>query len=453
MDIIKELPHNEEAEKNIIGILMQTDKIGDVAADGQLSADDFYSVRLKTLYEIMLSMYEEGAAIDFVTLFNRIKGNDVFDGKEVLYLKAINSAVVTTHNLQQYIGIVHDCAVRRRYILQAEKLQSCAYDTALPITELENKLNTMFDSTPEETGISNVGSLMTDVFSRLVESNGKKGEIPGHKTGFKTFDAFTGGLLDGNMIVVAARPGMGKSVLSNNIAEFTAFHEDKPAVIFSLEMSKEEVINRIISSQTHVDYSHIQFHSLTGDDFGKVGELGNKISGKDLYINDDSYISISKIRSYARRIKKKHGEIGVIIIDYLQLLIAEDNRRYGNRNDEISGISRKIKLLSKELKCPIVVLSQLNRAAEQRQEKRPQLSDLRDSGAIEQDADMVVFIHRESYYTKEEDGKAEIIVAKNRHGKTGIVKLSWQPQIMKFMEWADVERIRRKGKENERQAV
>ena len=158
-------------------------------------------------------------------------------------------------------------------------------------------------------------------------------------------------------------------------------------------------------------------------------------------------MSISKIRSYSRRIKRLHGEIGVIVIDYLQLITTDGNRRFVNRNDEISDISRKIKLLSKELKCPIVVLSQLNRGTEQRQEKRPQLSDLRDSGAIEQDADMVMFIHRESYYTKEENGDAEIIVAKNRHGKTGIVNLSWQPQIMKFIDWTEIKRIR-KDKEN-----
>ena len=447
MDITNELPHNEEAEKNIVGILMQADKIGDVITDGRLTADAFYSTKLKAIYSVMLTMYDNGETIDFITLLNRINGMTEFDGKEVLYLKNINSAVVTTHNLQRYVDIVCECYKRRQYIMQAQKLSSAAYDAATPLTEIETSIDTMFDTAENKSEIHNVSAQMMSTFNRLVSENNQKSEIPGHKTGFKTLDTFTGGLLNGNMIVVAARPGMGKTIMSTNIAEFTAFHEDKPAIIFSLEMSEEEIINRIISSQTHVLYSHIQFHSLTSDDFALVGNFGNKINGKDLYINDESYMSISKIRSYARRIKRLHGEIGVIVIDYLQLITTDGNRRFVNRNDEISDISRKIKLLSKELKCPIVVLSQLNRGTEQRQEKRPQLSDLRDSGAIEQDADMVMFIHRESYYTKEENGDAEIIVAKNRHGKTGIVNLSWQPQIMKFIDWTEIKRIR-KYKEN-----
>ena len=453
MDIIRELPHNEEAEKNIIGILMQTDQIGDVIAEEQLKSEDFYSQKLKVIYETMLQMYDNNMPIDLITLSEQLKGNPVFDGKEVLYLKASCGSVVTTHNLKYYCGIVKQCSLRRRYIAQTEKIQNLAYSPDSTVTEIENNIDALLNDDTSTSEMHSIQELMMPIFQKLVSDGKGKGQIPGHKTGFPSIDAFTGGLIDGNMVVIAARPGMGKSIMGNNIAEFTAFHEDKPAIIFNLEMTSEEVLYRIISSQTNIDYSHIQFCNVSGDDFGRIGTFGNSLKNKKLYIHDESYMSIAKIRSYARKIKRIYGEIGVIVIDYLQLIDSENSdKRNFNRNNEISENSRKLKLLAKELNCPVVVLSQLSRENERRNEKRPLLSDLRDSGAIEQDADMVMFIHREDYYDRDKQtGNAEIIVAKNRHGKTGTVKLSWQPQIMKFMEWSEVNKYRKQkeSKKNE----
>ncbi len=452
MDIIKSLPHNEEAEKNIIGILLQKNLIGDIIAENLLCADDFYSKQLKVIFEQMLKMYDANEPIDIVTLSEKLKGTPILDGKEVLYLKAAWTSVTSTRNFKQHCKVIKDCALRRKYILQAEKIQASAA-SAENLSDVEKCIDELVNNENHFAEMHTIGDFLMPIYTRLADKNANKGQIPGHKTGFPSIDVFTGGLINGNMIVVAARPGMGKSILGNNIAEFTAFHEDEPAIIFTLEMTSEEVVQRIISSQSKINYSHIQFQTMQNDDFELFGTVSNSLSNKNLYIYDEPYTPLSKIRSLARGVKKKHGKIGVVVIDYLQLIdMGSDENKNFNRNNEVSKISRGLKLLAKELDCPVVVLSQLSRENEKRNEKRPFLSDLRDSGAIEQDADMVIFLHRDDYYKKENrDGIAEIIIAKNRHGKTGTVKLSWQPQIMRLMELSEVEKIRkqRKGKKNE----
>lgn len=445
---INTLPHSEEAEKNIVGIFISdNNKIGDAIAGGLIKTEDFYSLKIKKICEKIFEMYNQNKPIDIVTLSAKLQGDSVFEGKEVLYIKSICGAVVTTHNLKFYCDIVRQYAMRRKYIVNAEKIKVMAYDSSKDINSIEHQISKMTDddsSTVNANKINSVSELMIPVFDRLVETRAQKGKIPGHKTGFPSIDAYTGGMLNGNMFVIAARPGMGKSILGNNIAEFTALHEDKPAIIFNMEMSAEEIIYRLISSTTNTKYSDIQFGCQNDDVFNSVGEFGNKIMHKKLYIQDQAYITMSQIRATSRNVKRKHGEIGVIVVDYLQLISPETTNSRYNRNDVISEISRGLKNLAKELQCPIIVLSQLSRENEKRQEKRPVLSDLRDSGAIEQDADIVAFIHRDDYYNQDnKNGIAEIIIAKNRHGQTGTVKLSWQAQIMKFMEMSEYEKLKK----------
>lgn len=449
MDIIN-LPHNEEAEKCIVGIIMQSPEVfGDIIAEELLAPEDFYSVPLRTIYETMLTMNEHNEPIDFITVFNKINALDAFGGKAVLYLKSIQNAVVTIHNFRQHCQIVKDCALRRAYIAYAEKITKSAADMSVEVENIDT--DTDFNKRQDVTSTTAIYDLMLPAYERL--TNGNTGQLPGHKTGFPTIDAQTGGLLNGNMIVVAARPGMGKSILGNNIAEFTALHENKPALIFNLEMSKTEIVNRIISSQTGILHQHIKFCKLSGDEYGEIGKFANTLKNKPLFIADEAYVPLAKIRNIARQTKRRYGEIGVIVIDYLQLISSPNSKQSYNRNNEISEISRGIKLLAKELDCPIVVLSQLSRDNERRTEKRPMLSDLRDSGAIEQDADVVMFIHREDYYDKQKaNGKAEIIFAKNRGGSIGTVFLSWQPQIMRFMEIGRVEELKKRRENNGQKA-
>lgn len=443
---IDELPYSDEAERAVLGAMLTDDVIDDVIAEAHLTEKDFFLKQHKEIFKAMLLLYERNKPIDFVTVLGVLAGNDVFGGAD--YLKKIASSVITTKSVKYYADIVKDRADRRRYIEVANKIKEMVHDTTIATDEILSTIEQCLDNGSSYSDPVTMADLIPLIYKRIVDACNNKGKIPGQKTGFPSLDAKIGGLEKGTLTIIAGRPGMGKSILGQNIAEYVTYKESKAAIIFSLEMPDEQVGMRMFSSQTGLKYSDFRYGTLSNDDFASESlqkTIGSQNNSK-LYIEQSSYIDINRMKSIARRVKHKHGEIGVIVVDYLQLMTSKNIR--ANRAEQVSEISRGLKCLAKELKCPIVALSQLSRENEKRSgnQKRPTLSDLRESGSIEQDADTVLMIYREDYYQphSEPTGIAEIIVAKLREGRTGTVKLSWQPQIMRFMEIKEVEELRKK---------
>lgn len=445
---IENIPYDAHAEQTIIGALAIGGDIDTMISEVQLKASDFYIAQNQAIFSEIVKLHENNIPVDIVTLHSALQGNQIYSGID--YIKTAARSVPTTRHLKYYAEIVKEMSTRRNLIMQAQVIQEAAADSQKDIKSITDIAEQMTTLDVGKISISSFSDLFIPVYDNLVSAYEKKGEIPGQKTGWISFDTAIGGLE--GLIVIGARPSMGKTMFGTNIAEYIAFKENKPALLFSLEMTKEQIGMRIIASQACVKYSDCKFGTLSGEDFAQIGNFANIPNGKNLIICDEPMINISRIKSVARICKRQNGEIGVIVIDYIQLMDFESSSRT-TRTEEIGKISRSLKLLSKELNCPIVVLSQLSREVEKRAEKRPMLSDLRDSGAIEQDADTIVFLYRDDYYNKDsrKRGIAEIIISKARHGETGTIELSFQPQIMRFMEKSEIERIR-KEREKEKKS-
>ncbi len=440
------LPYNDEAERTVVGALLMGADINILIAEIGLEVADFYLEQNRIVYYAIMRLYEQNKAIDIVTVDGFLRGNSSYGGLE--YLKAVASAVPTTRHMKYYAELVKQMSQRRYYISIGAKIQEIASDSEKDIESVNDIVENAIIRDNEQMSISSFADLYIPVYKELTAAYEKKGEIPGQKTGWLSLDAAIGGLE--GLVVIGARPSMGKTMFGVNIAEYIAFREDKPALLFSLEMVKNQIAMRIMSSQTGVRHSDCKFGTLSGDDFDMIGQFGNLARGEKLMICDEAMISLSKLKSVSRRFKKQFGSIGAIIIDYIQLMDT-GNTKYTTRADELGKISRGLKLLSKELDCPIVALSQLSREVEKRADKRPMLSDLRDSGAIEQDADTIIFLYRDDYYNKQSKkrGVAEIIIAKARHGETRTIELSFQPQIMRFMEMTEIDEIAKRRRKNE----
>lgn len=428
------LPHSVEAERSVIGSMIM-DKDAILTASEMLVSDDFYQKQYGLVFEAMVELYNEGKPVDLVTLQERLKEKDVppeissFDFiKELTRIEAISA------NIKHYAGIVRDKAVLRRVIKVNEEIENACYigkdKTEDILADTEKKIFELVQTKGSGNFVP-IKDVVLSALEKIEKASKSKGTVTGIATGFLDLDYKTSGLQPSDLVLVAARPSMGKTAFVLNVAQHVAFKENVTTAIFSLEMSKEQLVNRLLSLESKVDSQGIRTGNLTDSDWEKLIEGAATISNSNLIIDDTPGISIGELRSKCRKFKLEHN-LGLVIIDYLQLMTG--NGKTDSRQQEISDISRSLKALAREINAPVIALSQLSRAVEQRPDHRPMLSDLRESGAIEQDADVVMFIYRDDYYNKDTELKniAEIIIAKQRNGPIGTVNLVWLPNYTKF---------------------
>ena len=436
MNIGKIPPHDVEAEQAVIGSML-TDKEAVASSIEVLKEDDFYREDNRIIYSAMLNLYNRAEPIDLITLKAELESMGKFGqvgGFE--YLTELPEKVPTTANANKYIKIVEEKSVLRNLIKTANEIIDLGYDPTEDVEDImegaEKKIfNIMQDK--NQKGYAPIKDILVDSFTQLEELYNRKQHITGVPTGFSDLDYRTAGLHGSELILVAARPAMGKSAFALNIATNAAVRGNTPVAIFSLEMSKEQLVNRILCSEAMVDSNKVRTGKLEEEDWGKLAEAIGPLSETGIYIDDTPGISVMEIRAKCRKLKLEKN-IGLVVIDYLQL-VQGSNKRNASREQEISEISRSLKILAKELNVPVIALSQLSRAVEQRPDHRPMLSDLRESGAIEQDADIVMFLYRDDYYNEDSEKKnvAEVIIAKHRGGSTGTVDLGWLGSYTKFV--------------------
>ncbi len=429
------LPHSVEAEQSVIGSML-IDREAIVVAAGILHGEDFYGKQYGIVFEAMTELNDEGRPVDIVTLQDRLREKDVPPEISSLeFVRDLITAVPTSANVRYYAEIVAEKATLRRLIRLNEEIANICYagkdslevileNTEKKIFELIQKRNSS-DYVP-------IREVVLNAMDKIEAASRNKGVVTGIPTGFIDLDYRTAGMQPSDLILVAARPSMGKTALVLNIAQHVAFKQKVTVAIFSLEMSKEQFVNRLFSLESKVDSQHIRTGNLSDSEWEKLIESAGIIGRSQLIIDDTPGISISELRSKCRKYKLEH-DLKLVIIDYLQLMSGSSGRN-DSRQQEISDISRSLKALARELSVPVIALSQLSRAVEQRPDHRPMLSDLRESGAIEQDADVVMFIYRDDYYNKDTElkGVAEIIIAKQRNGPIGTVNLAWLPDYTKF---------------------
>ena len=435
-------PHDIEAEQAIIGSML-TDKDAVIAAVEVLQEQDFYREDNKIIYSAILNLYNRAEPIDIITLKSELKSMGKFEAVGGLeYIVQLPDKVPTTSNVEQYIKIVEEKSMLRALIKTADELITLGYD---PTQEVEQVIDTaekkIFQvmQKKNQKGYSSIKDILVDTFTQLEKLYNQKESITGVPTGFVDLDYITSGLHNSDLILVAARPAMGKSAFALNIATNAAVRAKVPVAIFSLEMSKEQMTNRILCSEAMVDSAKVRTGKIDDDEWAKLAATSGELSEAGIYIDDTPGISIMEIRAKCRKMKLEKN-IGLVVIDYLQL-VQGSNKKGGSREQEIAEISRSLKILAKEIDVPVIALSQLSRAPEQRIDHRPMLSDLRESGSIEQDADIVMFLYRDDYYNEDTEKKniAEVIIAKHRSGATGTVELLWLANYTKF---ANIERYR-----------
>ena len=429
------MPNSLEAEQSVIGSMIM-DREAIIAASEILLKEDFYHQQYGVLFEAMVELFNEGQPADLVTLQNRLKEKDVPPEVSSLeYVRDLVAAVPSSANVKFYAQIVKEKAVLRKLIKVTENIENECYlgKESLEVI-LEDTEKKVFELLQNRGGGDYVPikQVVINTLEKIELASKTKGNVTGIATGFVDLDYKMAGLQPSDLILVAARPSMGKTAFVLNIAQYVAFHSNLTAAIFSLEMSKEQLVNRMFSLESRVDAQVLRSGNLADSDWEKLIEAAGVIGASNLIIDDTPGISISELRSKCRKYKLEH-DLKLVIIDYLQLM-SGSGRSTDSRQQEISDISRSLKALARELNVPVIALSQLSRAVEQRPDHRPMLSDLRESGAIEQDADVVMFIYRDDYYNKDSENKniAEIILAKQRNGPIGTVNLVWLPQYTKF---------------------
>ncbi len=429
------LPHSIEAEQSVVGsMLMGREAI--MAASEMLTTDDFYQHQYGVIFDAMVELFNEGKPVDLVTLQDRLKEKDLPpEITSMEFVRDLLNAVPTSANVRHYATIVSEKAVLRRLIKLSEEIENECYLNKEPVEViLEETEKRMFKLLQQRNSGDYVPirQVVMNTLENIERASKTKGNVTGLATGFTDLDYKTSGFQPSDFILVAARPSMGKTAFVLNIAQYMAFKKDKAVAIFSLEMSREQLMNRLFSMESKVDSQSLRTGNLKDEEWSKLIESAGIIGESNLIIDDTPGISIAEMRSKCRKYKLEHG-LDIIIIDYLQLMTGS-GRGSDSRQQEISDISRSLKALARELNVPVVALSQLSRAVEQRTDHRPMLSDLRESGAIEQDADVVMFIYRDDYYHKdsEDKGIAEIIIAKQRNGPIGTVNLVWLPDYTKF---------------------
>ena len=430
-------PQNTDAEASLLGaVLIDADAIVKIA--DIVRPDDFYEERNKRIYEAIINLYEKHSPIDVLTLSDQLKGNgflDMIGGGS--YLTELTNFVPTATHVEQYADIVSQKSLRRRLIKASQDIVGMGYDEGRSLQELvEEAESKLFEVSQRHVkqDITSIETILSESFDRLDELHKDKGKIRGVPTGFKDMDNILAGLQRSDLFILAARPSMGKTALSLNLAHNIAVKSKEAVLIFSLEMSKEQLVDRMLSMESGVDAWALRTGNLTDTDFEKIGHAMGTLSEAQIYIDDTPGITVSELRTKARREAHLHP-IGLIIVDYLQLM--SGGSRFagdGNRVQEISEISRGLKGVARELNVPLIALSQLSRSVESRHPQIPQLADLRESGSIEQDADVVAFIYREEYYNPETDRKnlTDIFIKKHRNGPTGAVELYFDREKQRF---------------------
>jgi replicative DNA helicase len=431
--VMRSLPQSLEAEQSVIGSMI-IDKSAISKALEKLKEEDFYRDGHKAIFKTIRDMYSQDMAVDLVTLLEYLKSTDLLEKSGgVTYVSEVASSVITTANLDAYIKIVEDKSTLRKLIRSSTSIIEESYNKQDKVENvLEFAQKKIFDLA-EKNG-SNEYEALSNVLERgfleIERLFNNKGSITGVGSGIRDLDAKTSGFQKGDMVLIAARPSMGKTTFALNIAENAALVEGKSVVIFSLEMSKEQLAYKLLCSEASVDMLKLRTGNLDDDDWERIARATGPLSKAKIYIDDTAGLSVMEMRTKCRKIKIEHG-IDLIMIDYLQLMSGSSSE---SRQQEVSEISRSIKALAKEMECPVIALSQLSRAPEQRADHRPMLSDLRESGSIEQDADVVMFLYRDEYYNKETEEKniGECIIAKQRNGPVGTVKMAWIGSHSKF---------------------
>ena len=435
MDYGKVPPHDIEAEQAILGSML-TDRDAVISALEKLKEYDFYREDNKEIFAAIFNLYSKSLPVDIVTVKSELVEMGSFErigGFE--YLASLPDRVPTTANVDRYIKIVEEKSMMRRLIGMSNELIALGYDETEDVDNIldmaEKKVFELAQNKSSKSYFSMKEILATSL-AELEKLYNQKGSLTGLTTGFSDLDLMTAGLHESDLIIVAARPAMGKSAFAINLATNAALKSGKGAVIFNLEMSKEQVANRILCSEALVDSNKVRTGKLDDEDWIKIATATSTLSEAKIFIDDTPGITAMEIRAKCRKLKLEQ-DIGLVVIDYLQL-VSGSGKKNSSREQEISEISRSLKILAKELNIPVIALSQLSRSAEKRDDKRPMLSDLRESGAIEQDADIVFFLYRDDYYNpdSEEKNVAEVIIAKHRGGSTGTVKLAWLPNFTKF---------------------
>ena len=433
--ILNQFPNSLEAEQSVLGAILLEPKCFDKVSD-ILTSESFYYSKHKEIYSIFVEMDLSSQKIDFITILNEVLKRGIFstEGEAKVYLTQLIQIVPVTNNIEDYAMIVQEKYIRRSLIISANEIishsQDISNDSSNILNFAEQKIYEIRQGKNKET-FKEVGKSLVSTFDRLQKLGSKdKEKYLGIATGFKDLDDVLTGLNRSDLIILAARPGMGKTAFALNIALNVA-KQGKKVAIFSLEMSNEQLTERFLSSESFVKSDSMRKGALTSDDWVKIAVASQRLSKLPIYLDDTAGLSISDIKSKVRRQK----DISFVIIDYLQLInTSNSGRRSENRVQEVSEMTRALKIMAKELNIPVLVLSQLSRSPDSREDKRPRLSDLRESGSIEQDADSVLFLYRETYYTKEnkEPDFAECIIAKNRHGETSNVKLIWDGKYTRF---------------------
>ncbi len=416
---------------------MLTDKDAIMAAVEVLREDDFYREDNRTIYSAILNLYNRAEPVDIITLrkeLQSMKQLEAVGGLE--YIAKLPDKVPTTANIEQYIRIVEEKSALRALLKTANELISLGYDETEEVEDIldmaERKIFDVIQKRNQK-GYTPIKDILVDSFTQLEQLYNQKQRITGVPTGFSDLDYLTAGLHKSDLVIVAARPAMGKSAFALNIATNAAVRANVPVAIFSLEMSKEQMTNRILCSEAMVDSNKVRTGKVEDDDWQKLASASGELSQAQIYIDDTPGISVMEIRAKCRKMKLER-DIGLVVIDYIQLVQGSNKRANASREQEISEISRSLKILAKEINVPVIALSQLSRSVEQRPDHRPMLSDLRESGAIEQDADIVMFLYRDDYYNEDSEKKniAEVILAKHRSGSTGTVELLWLGNYTKF---------------------
>ena len=434
-------PHSVEAESSVLGGLLLDnaawDRVNDV-----VSPQDFYRYEHRAVFESVSALVNAGKPADVITVYEHLQSTGKAEEIGGLsYLNALAQYVPGAGNIRRYAEIVRDRSILRRLVSTSEEISANAFNTqGRPVSsildEAEQKIfNIGEEGARTKQGFQSMDTLVVSLLDRVQEMADNPNDVTGVPTGFYDLDRMTAGLQAGDLIVLAGRPSMGKTALAINIAEHVALHEGLPVAVFSMEMGAAQLAVRIVGSIGRIDQGHLRTGKLTDEEWPRLSEAIEKLRTISLHIDESAGVTPGELRANARRLARQCGQLGLIVVDYLQLMSGSAGSEGENRATELGEISRGLKMLAKELQCPVIALSQLNRSVESRPDKRPMMSDLRESGAIEQDADIIMFIYRDEYYTKDackEPGVAEVIIAKQRNGPTGMVKLTFLNKITKF---------------------
>ncbi len=433
-------PHSIEAESSVLGGLLLDngawDRVGDLLTDG-----DFYRYEHRMVYGAIGALINGSKPADVITVFEQLQNQGKAEEIGGLaYLNSLAQYVPSASNIRRYAEIVRERSVLRKLVTASDEISTNAFNpkgrpVAAILDEAEQKIfNIGEEGARTKQGFQSMDTLVVDLLDRVQEMADNPNDVTGVPTGFYDLDRMTAGFQAGDLIVLAARPSMGKTALAINIAEHVALNEGLPVAVFSMEMGAAQLAVRIVGSIGRIDQGHLRTGKLTDEEWPRLTEAIEKLRTISLHIDESAGLTSSELRANARRLSRQCGKLGLIVVDYLQLMSGSSSDGE-NRATELGEISRGLKMLARELQCPLIALSQLNRSVEQRPDKRPMMSDLRESGAIEQDADIIMFIYRDEYYTKDackEPGVAEVIIAKQRNGPTGVVKLAFLNKITKF---------------------